>query len=290
MAEQDEANNHQAINNPATHPSSRGLEYWVNFLSNASIPVLKHTSREMLKLQQEEDSVSAREITMMVIPDPMMTLRLLRYSQTHKHKSQLQDMVLVEQAIMMMGMTTFFSKLAPQVLVEDMLKGNITALTRLLKHVHRSHRAARYAAEWAALMYDFHAEEVMVATLLHDLAEMLMWCFAPVEMNRIHDMQAADKALRSSSAQEQVLGFKLQDLQKELVVRWELPPLLARLIHEGASSDRRIRNVTLAVNFARHSANGWDDAALPDDYRDIAELLRVDTVKVMRLVGAPTTE
>jgi len=46
----------------------------------------------------------------------------------------------------------------------------------------------------------------------------------------------------------------------------------------------------LAVNFARHSANGWDDAALPDDYRDIAELLRVDTVKVMRLVGAPTTE
>lgn len=265
----------------------KDLNHWVKFLSNAHIPVLKHTARELLKLQQDEESVGARDITLMVIQDPMMTLRLLRYSQTHKHKSQLQDIVLVEQAIMMMGMNTFFNALAPEVLVEDMLKGNLPALTRLLKHIHRSHRAARYAAEWAALLYDFHAEEVMVAALLHDLAEMLMWCFAPADMNRIHDMQLADKALRSSSAQEQVFGFKLSDLQQELVLQWQLPPLLAQLIQESGSHDRRVKNVTLAVNFARHSANGWNDAALPDDYRDIAELLRVDTAKVMRLVGAP---
>ncbi len=270
--------------------ADKGLEYWADYLSNASIPVLRHTAREILKLQQDEDSVSAREITMAVIPDPMMTLRLLRYSQSHKHKSQLQDLVLVEQAIMMMGMTTFFDKLAPQVLVEDLLKGNITALTRLLKHVHRAHRAARYAAEWAALMYDFHAEEVMVAALLHDLAEMLMWCFAPEAMNRIHDMLAADKTLRSQAAQQDVLGFKLSDLQQELVTRWELPPLLVKLIHEDTSTDKRVRNVTLAVNLARHSAGGWGDAALPDDYRDVAELLRMDISKVMRLVGAPAAE
>ncbi len=43
-----------------------------------------------------------------------------------------------------------------------------------------------------------------------------------------------------------------------------------------ANADQpRVRNVQLAVNLARHSANGWDDAALPDDYKDIGELLRV---------------
>ncbi|MDP1755153.1 MAG: metal-dependent hydrolase, partial [Methylotenera sp.] len=40
---------------------------------------------------------------------------------------------------------------------------------------------------------------------------------------------------------------------------------------------------------ARHSANGWDDAALPDDYRDIAQLLRMDVDKVMRVIGVPAT-
>ncbi len=74
------------------------------------------------------------------------------------------------------------------------------------------------------------------------------------------------------------------------MTRWELPPLLVKLIHENTASDKRVRNVTLAVNLARHSANGWNDAALPDDYRDIAELMRMDVSKVMRLVGAPATE
>jgi hypothetical protein len=32
--------------------------------------------------------------------------------------------------------------------------------------------------------------------------------------------------------------------------------------------------VPYAVNLARHSANGWDDPALPYDYRMIGELLQ----------------
>jgi hypothetical protein len=59
-------------------------------------------------------------------------------------------------------------------------------------------------------------------------------------------------------------------------------------MQDSAAGEQRVRNVQLAVNFARHSAHGWDDAALPDDYRDIAELLRMDVDRVMRLVGVPT--
>jgi hypothetical protein len=33
--------------------------------------------------------------------------------------------------------------------------------------------------------------------------------------------------------------------------------------------------VALAVRLARHSANGWQDSALPDDYRDIAQFLGI---------------
>lgn len=265
----------------------KDIASWVAFLSKAEIPVLKHTAKEMLRLQEDEDKISARAISSVVTQDPMMVFHLLRYSQMHKHKSQQQDLVSVEQAIMMMGMTAFFKNLPPEPLVQDVLKTNLTAQTHLLKLIHRSHRAARYAGDWAAMLYDLKAEEVAIAALMHDLAEMLMLCFAPDSMNKIYAMQSADKTLRSHAVQEEVLGFRLLDLQKQLGEVCQLPPLLSKLIQEGNSNDRRVKNVSLAVNLARHSSHGWDDAALPDDYRDISELLRIDIEKTMRIVGAP---
>ncbi len=262
---------------------------WVDFISTAEIPVLKQTAREIARLQEEdEDKLSARAITSAVLNDPMMVFRVLSYSQKHKSKNQLQDLLQVEQAILMIGTTTFFRDIPPNFLVEDALKNDLLALTHLLKLIRRAHRAAYFAAEWATYLADLHAEEVRIAALLYDLSEMLMWCFAPKKMIAIHAMQQTDKSLRSHAVQEEVLGFKLHDLQKELVEIFQLPPLLSKLMQHGTSHEQRVRNVTLAVNLARHSANGWDDAALPDDYRDIAELLRFDINRTMRIIGVPS--
>jgi hypothetical protein len=266
---------------------SKDINSWINFIHNAEIPVLKHTAREIARLKEDEENLSARAISNAVLNDPMMVFKVLTFSQKNKGKKQLQDLVQADQAILMMGTTSFFSNLPPKVLVEDMLKSNLPALMHLLRLVRRAHQAARFAADWATHLADLHAEEVRTAALLHDLSEMLMLCFAPDKMNTIYAMQYADKSLRSAAVQQDVLGFKLLDLQKELVEAFQLPPLLSKLMQDSASSDQRIRNVTLAVNLARHSANGWDDAALPDDYRDIAELLRMDVTRVLRIIGVP---
>lgn len=267
--------------------AARDISAWVKFISATQIPVLKNTARQISAMLEDEDKISARGITSVVLGDPMMVFRVLSYSQRHKGKSQLHDLVQVEQAIMMMGTSAFFRNIPPSPLVEDALKGNLPALTHFLKLIRRSHRAARFAVDWAAYFNDLHSEEVLIAALLHDLAEMLMWCYAPDKMNSIFAMQQADKSLRSKVVQQEVLGFVLHDLQKEIVHAFQLPPLLNKLMQDEASQDQRVRNVTLAVNLSRHSANGWNDAALPDDYRDIAELLRMDIDKVKRIVGVP---
>ena len=64
-----------------------------------------------------------------------------------------------------------------------------------------------------------HFEEVRFAALLRDLAEILMWCFAPAEMLKVQALQKQDKSMRSGIAQEQVFGFRLVALQKEVVLR-----------------------------------------------------------------------
>lgn len=265
------------------------IKSWVDFFRNAEIPVLKRTSREMSLLQMDEENLSARAITLLVMSDPMMAFRVLSYSQKHKSSHQIQDLLQVEQAILMMGTTPFFRNLPTDFLVEDILRDRPVALTHLLQLIHRSHRAANYASNWATHLIDMHAEEVRTAALLHDLTEMLMWCFSPDKMNLIYEMQHADRTLRSASAQQQVFGFNFQELQKELVKVFQLPPLLNKLMQDSMSKEQRVRNVTLAVNLARHSSNGWDDAALPDDYHEIAGFLRINLDRVIRIVGVPTS-
>jgi HD-like signal output (HDOD) protein len=267
------------------HLVPEDLNAWVSFLSSAEIPVLKHTAREMERLQLDDDNLTARAIAAVVNHDPMMAFRVLRHMQAHKNKQQLQDLVLVEQAIMMMGISPFFRDLPPQPIVQDTLKNNLPALTHLLKLIHRSNRAAHYAFEWGVLLRDLRLEETRIAALLHDLVEILMWCFAPEKMMKIFEMQQADKTLRSTKAQEDIFGFKLSELQLLLIESCQLPPLLSKLLDESSAKDQQVKSVSLAANLARHSANGWDDAALPDDYAELAKLLRVDATRAKQIAG-----
>lgn len=263
---------------------SNNLKQWVARLTSADIPVLKKTSSDLAALHQDEHKLSARSVSDTIEADPMMTVKLLRYLQQHKRRSQTSEVVQVEQAVIMLGVETFYAKIPSSPLVQDMLKGQTEALVHLLHVIQRGHRASRYARDWAIRLNNMHFEEVRIAALLNDLAEMLMWCFAPQDMLTIRAMQQKDKTLRSRAAQEQVLGFTLADLQKALVKEWSLPELILKLIENHNASLPQVRNVVLAVNLARHSANGWNDAALPDDYRDIGELLRMTPAEAMALV------
>ncbi len=262
-----------------------GLEGWVDFLTRADLPVLKQTARDLAALHEDQNKLSARSVALAIAADPMLTVKLLRYLQQHKHRSQTSEVALVEQALIMMGVEAFFNKIPAKPLVQDVLTGQMEALIHLLHVLHRAHRASEYAYDWAVRLSDLHYEEVRIAALLHDLAEMLMWCFAPQQMMKIRAMQQQDKTLRSRAVQEEVFGFALGDLQKILVQKWELPELLLTLMDDENAQKPRVRNVVLAVNLARHSANGWDDAALPDDYTAIGELLRMPAEQVMVMLG-----
>lgn len=267
--------------------ANRTVKDWVAFFKAAEIPVLRQTAREIAQLQAREDETGARDITRVVINDPLMMFKVLAYANNHRSRHQLQDLVQVEQAIIMMGTGTFFAQIPTVPHVEDVLQEHMSALIDLLKLMIRAHRAGYFSAEFASHLMDLHAEEVRVAASLHDFAEMLMWCFNPDAMGEISQRQDADKTLRSRVVQQEVLGFRLLELQAELVQVFNLPPLLSDLMDEARADLPRVRNVQLAVNLARHSADGWDNAALPDDYKDIAELLHVDVERVKHIVGVP---
>lgn len=264
------------------------LDSWVAYFSRAQLPVLRHTVTELEKLRENAEFANGRVLSSVILQDPLMTLRVLAYIESHRRKSQNADITTIERALMMIGIEPFFREFKDLPLVEDSLKPYPKALLGLLKVMARARNASRWAREWALVRHDLDVDEITVATLLYDVAEILMWCFAPRLALQIRDMQVKDRALRSQTAQHMIYNITLPDLQLELARLWHLPELLATLMDRNNADNPRVQNVTLAVDLARHSANGWDDAALPDDYAAIEALLHVSHENLMQRLGLET--
>ena len=59
----------------------------------------------------------------------------------------------------------------------------------------------------------------------------------------------------------------------------------AAMMDNENAENPRVRNVKLAVDLARHSANSWNDAALPDDFTGIRDLLHINQQSMVRRLG-----
>ena len=241
------------------------IDSWTLLFSSNSLPVLRVTKRRLEEMRADLDHVDARELAHIILQDPIMTVRVLAFIQPMRGRSLQRDITTIASAVMMAGIEPFFRHFAELFTIEDQLKeGGPQALLGVLQIIRRAQRAADYAQEWAIWRNDMNMEEVRIAALLHDLAEILVWCSAPPLGLKILEQQKAHPTMRSADAQKNTLGFTFFEIQLELCRAWHLPELLQRLIDDEHAENPRVKNATLAVRLARHSSHGWNDPALPD--------------------------
>ena len=130
------------------------------------------------------------------------------------------------------------------------------ALAGIGRVLRRAHRGARFALAFAVHRTDPNAATVHAAALLHEFAELLLWCHAPTLALAIEKIQREDVAVRSSAAQQQVLNIDLATLQEALISAWQLPRLLSETGREAQTNNGGVRTVALSARLARHTANG----------------------------------
>lgn len=264
-----------------------GLDAWVEAFARAEIPVLADTAEALEQMRATEDAADAHSLGEMMAGDPLMTLKVLVHAseqRRNRNASLRADAETVTAALVMTGISPFFRAFGPQPTLEDVLADNEEALLGLSRVMQRAERASRYALGFAAHRADPDAAVIHSAALLHDFAEMLLWVHAPGLALQVAALQEADRHLRSTVAQRQVLGIALTDLEQALMLRWHLPELLTRITSDKDGRDPQVRCVQLAVRLARHTARGWDDAAVPDDLHDIAELLNLGEAHTLKLL------
>lgn len=260
------------------------LEAWVQAFARADIPVLTETAESLEHMRATEDDVDANGLGIMISTDPLMTLKVLAHASELRRGRLTADAETVTAALVLMGITPFFRDFGPQPTMEECLADNENALLGLSRVMQRAERASRYALGFAAHRADPDAAVIHNAALLHDFAEMLLWVHGPELALKIAALQDADRQLRSAAAQRQVLGIELADLEQALMHHWHLPELLTRITDDKHARDPKVRCVYLAVRLARHTARGWDDAAVPDDLHDIAELLNLSPEHTLKLL------
>jgi len=260
------------------------LDAWVDAFARAEIPVLTETAESLEQMRATEDDVDANGLGEMIAADPLMTLKVLAHASELRRGRLMADPETVTAALVLMGITPFFRAFGPQPTMEAVLADHEEAMLGLSRVMQRAERASRYALGFAAHRADPDAAIIHSAALLHDFAEMLLWVHAPDLALQIAALQDADHALRSAAVQRQVLGIELADLEQALMKRWHLPELLTRITNDKHERDPQVRCVHLAVRLARHTARGWDDAAVPDDLHDIAELLNLSESHALKLL------
>ncbi len=263
------------------------LEAWVDAFGRAEIPVLAETADALEDMRATEDDVDAHSLGEMMATDPLMTLKVLVHASEQRRSRNAglrADAETVTAALVLTGISPFFRSFGPQPTLETVLADHEDALLGLSRVMQRAERSSRFALGFAAHRADPDAAVIHSAALLHDFAEMLLWVHAPDLALQIATLQEADRHLRSAAAQHQVLGIALSDLEQALMRRWHLPELLTRITSEKDARDPQVRCVQLAVRLARHTARGWDDAGVPDDLHDIAELLNLGEAHTLKLL------
>jgi HD-like signal output (HDOD) protein len=261
---------------------------YAGFLSAQELPVLRQTARQLDAMRKEQDAVNARHLAGIVLGDPLFAIRLIVWLEQHRGRLRNHDITTLDRAIMMMGIGPFFEAFTDLPTVEDQLADHPEALVEALRTFAWMRRAAHHARDWAILRHDIDVDEVALATLLRPACEVLLWIFAPKLAEDIREYQKLHPGTRTLVAEHAVLGCTERDIQLGLAHAWHLPQLLIMLMDEANGSNPRVRNVALAIDFARHFAyEGWDNPPVRMVFEDLLHMLPISRDQLIERLEVP---
>ena len=242
-----------------------GVNQWTAWLKDKDIPILPSSQDALESLSGEEAAqVSPRQLTAVLMADPLFALRLLRLAEQVRSHHLDHDTTTMLATILQIGVRR---------LTETAMAAELADVARpgFVECVTRATLATRIAYQWAAQHADVSPDEVAFAALLSETGELLLWAFVPelpeAALNALH----IGRATRNAEAQEMTAGFSFRALTLALTETWHLPALITQLIK--GSDTLRANIARLAIDTARHLHADRQNPAIFDDLRAIHEIL-----------------
>lgn len=242
-----------------------GVEQWVAFLKDKELPVITRTRELMREIAEAKDErFSPKVLAGIVLSDPYLALKVLRRVEGHRSHTLGQETTTALAAVLQAGVDGLLGTVNQSEVCDDALQGLTICEARVVI-------AAHIARSWGSLRVDISAEELALAALLSETGELVLWHFAPELPQKALEELISGRALRTTQAQQQAVGFTFKQLSLALTQAWALPSLINQLIK---GSDNPRANITrLAIDAARHITAHPENPAIPADIVNIKALL-----------------
>lgn len=233
---------------------SKPLEYWVEHLTMESLPIMRRSRQVLTELARDIDNITPDQIAAQVYHDPFLVTNLLRRVVKMPRRGLSGEVTTVDHAVMMLGMTPFFSWARTLPLLEDTLRTHPPYLLKLMRIFARTYHAAYQAWDWAAQRKDINADEVFAGTLLQNRIVWAGWLRLPDEMQQIENLMQQQQ-LDFAKAFAIHNGFTLEEMHAALAHAWQLPELYADFSH-GRNAVRAL-GIKLALEYGEITERGW---------------------------------
>ncbi|MFA6443016.1 MAG: HDOD domain-containing protein [Sterolibacterium sp.] len=250
---------------PLTNRKHWRVPQWAAFLTAQELPVMPRSKQALLTLEEEKGSeLTATDLVEVVHGDPFLCLRLLREAEKRRSARLGHETSTPLAAVMQLGVTSFRDLLFTSPEADETHSGLANCEARAVM-------AGKLAAAWSKSRSDMSPDEVLMAALLSEMGELLLWHFAPDLPQAALEALAAGTAKRTALAQEAACGFKFKDLTVKCAEIWKLPAILLQMIR--GHDTVRANLARLSRNTARHLITGPGNPALPDDLAAAKRLL-----------------
>ena len=231
-----------------------GVTQWAAYFENQALPVMRRSKQMMEQLVMAEgEMLSPRDLTDIVLQDPLLCLGLLREAERRKSHRLDNETTTALAAIMQLGVDEFRRVLLACPEIEDANAG-------LIKVETRARLSSQIAQAWAQDRMDINPEELAVAALLGGTGDLLLWVYAPELPQKAEDELRSGRSQRSAQAQMHACGFTFKQLTLLCAERWKLPALLIQLLRGSESS--RAQLTRTCANAARHVLDDSETSTL----------------------------
>lgn len=250
----------------------------------SDLPVYRKTISLLERVAKDPDLTNVNMMSEVVLRDPLMTLKVLSKIAPMARARNATRPETVTAAIVWLGVAPFFDVFGDAPILEDVLADRPDALDVVRTINARSCRAGRLAQGLAVQRNDTDASVIYESALVNDFAEIMLWIHDEPLARQIKSLHNGNPAVSSLQAQQQVLGFTLQSLTRELLERWQMPRLMRRLADPACAEDRQVYCAQLGIQMARHLQSGWSHPKMAEDIEHVADLLCISVATARQVI------
>lgn len=261
---------------------SENLENWVERINENEVPIFKHTVHAINDVVSN-DETSTSDLSGIILRDANLTARVLRVANSATYNVTGATISTISRAIVFLGFNLVRDISMSLAIIDAMLSRK--AREHALKLMAKSFHAGVQARDFAERRGDDGAEEIFIAALLRYVGEITFWCVAGDEGDQILTL-IEERGFSEKEAQQEVLGFTLDQLTVGLTRDWQLSDLLHSAINKPKMDNPRIKDIVNALEFAETVEKGWKAKETLSVAGNIAKHIGVDERQTMDILNA----